>query len=43
LVSNSSTTLVELLAAIVADQAEAVRLVRATTEIARARIGDGVS
>ena len=38
--SNSSTTLVELLAAIVADQAEAVRLVRATPEIARARIGD---
>jgi ankyrin repeat protein len=38
--SIESTTLVELLAAIVGDEAEAVRLVRATPEIARARIGD---
>ena len=38
--SNRSTTLVELLAAIVADEAKVVRLVRATPEIARARVGD---
>src|SRR4051812_25982858 len=37
---NSSTTLAELLAAIVADEARAVRLVRATPEIARARVGE---
>ena len=36
--SNRSTTLVELLAAIVADEAEAVRLVRATPEIGQARV-----
>ncbi|WP_157898883.1 hypothetical protein [Luteitalea pratensis] len=38
--SNTSTTLVELLAAVVADEAEAVRLVRAMPEIAAARVGD---
>src|SRR5262245_1970283 len=38
--SNRSTTLVELLAAIVADEAKAVRLVRATPEIAQARVAD---
>lgn len=38
--SNRSTTLVELLAAIVADEAKAVRLIRATPEIARARVVD---
>jgi ankyrin repeat protein len=37
---SRSTTLVELLAAIVADEAEAVRLVRATPEIAQARVDD---
>src|SRR5262245_4696369 len=38
--SNRSTTLVELLAAIVADEVKAVRLVRATPEIARARVAN---
>jgi hypothetical protein len=38
--SNRSTTLVELIAAIVADEANAVRLVRATAEIAQARVAD---
>ena len=38
--SNRSTTLDELLAAIVADEAKAVRLVRATPEIAQARVAD---
>jgi ankyrin repeat protein len=37
---NRSTTLDEMLAAIVADEAKAVRLVRATPEIARARARD---
>jgi hypothetical protein len=36
--SNRSTTLRKLLAAIVANEAEAVRLVRATPEIARTRV-----
>ena len=36
--SNRSTTLDELLAALVADEANAVRLVRATPEIAQARV-----
>ena len=36
--SNRSTTLVELLAAIVGDEARAVRLIRATPGIARARV-----
>src|SRR5919108_6065512 len=36
--SNRSMTLVELLAAIVADEAKAVRLVRVTPEIAQARV-----
>src|SRR5262245_38936879 len=36
--SNRSTTLVELLAAIVADEARAVRLVRATPAIAQVRV-----
>jgi hypothetical protein len=36
--SNRSTTLARLLAAIVADEALAVRLVRATPEIALARV-----
>jgi ankyrin repeat protein len=39
-VSKRSTTLVDLVAAIVADEAKAVRLVRATPEIARARVVD---
>jgi ankyrin repeat protein len=39
-VPNRSTTLVELLAAIVADEARAVRLVRATPEIAQARVAE---
>jgi ankyrin repeat protein len=38
--SNKSTTLAELLAAIVADETKAVRLVRVTPEIARARVDD---
>src|SRR5947207_6255848 len=38
--SNRSTTLVDLLAAIVADEARAVRLVRATPKIAQARVAD---
>ena len=38
--SNSTTTLVELLAAIVADEARAVALVRAMPEIAQARVSD---
>src|SRR5215831_7411107 len=38
--SNRSTTLVELLAAIVADEAKAVRLIRATPQIAQARVVD---
>ena len=38
--SNRSTTLVELFAAIVADEAKAVRLVRATPEIAQARVAE---
>ena len=38
--STRSTALDELLAAIVTDEAKAVRLVRATPEIARARVGD---
>jgi ankyrin repeat protein len=38
--SNRSTTLVELLAAIVGDEAKAVRLVRATPGIAQARVAD---
>lgn len=37
---NKSTTLTEFLAVIVADEAKAVRLIRATPEIARARIAD---
>jgi ankyrin repeat protein len=37
---NRTTTLVELLAAIVADEARAVRLVRAMPEVARARVAD---
>jgi len=37
---NRSTALVELLAAIVADQAEAVRLLRLTPEVAHARVAD---
>src|SRR4051794_12327307 len=37
---NSSTTLAELLAAIVADEGRAVRLVQARPEIARARVGE---
>jgi ankyrin repeat protein len=35
-----STTLVELLAAIVADESEAVRLIRATPDVAQARVAD---
>jgi len=38
--SNRSAALVELLAAIVADEARAVRLVRATPKIAQARVSD---
>jgi ankyrin repeat protein len=38
--SNRSTTLVELLAAIVADEAMAVRIVRATPAMAQARVAD---
>jgi len=38
--SKRSTALVELLAAIVADEARAVRLIRATPEIAQARVAD---
>jgi len=38
--SNRPTTLVELLAAIVADEPKAVRLVRARPEIAQARVAD---
>src|SRR5215475_16012990 len=38
--ANRSTTLAELLAAIVADEARAMRLVRATPEIAQARVAD---
>jgi len=38
--SSKSTTLAELLAAIVADETKAVRLVRVTPEIARARVDD---
>ena len=38
--SNGSASLVELLAAIVADEDQAVRVVRATPEIARARVAD---
>jgi len=37
---NRSTTLAKFLAAIVADEAEAVRLVRAAPEIAQARLAD---
>jgi hypothetical protein len=40
IMSNRSTTLVKLLAAIVADEAKAVRLVQATPEIAQARVAD---
>ena len=38
--ANRSTTLAELLAAIVADEARAMRLVRATPEIAQARVAN---
>jgi ankyrin repeat protein len=38
--SNRSTTLVELLAVIVSDEVKAVRLIRATPEIAQARVVD---
>jgi len=38
--SNRSTILAEVLAAIVVDEAEAVRLVRTAPEIAQARVGD---
>src|SRR5262245_10235253 len=38
--SNRATTLVDLLAAIVADENKAVRLVQAAPLIAQARIGD---
>jgi ankyrin repeat protein len=38
--SNGSAGLVELLAALVADEATAVRFVRTTPEIARARVGE---
>src|SRR3954447_5248755 len=38
--SNTSTMLVELLAAVVADEGEAVRLVRAQPELAQARVAD---
>src|SRR5215813_11949955 len=38
--SNTSTTVDELLAAIVADEARAMRLVRATPEIAQARVAN---
>src|SRR5262245_32830670 len=40
MVTNRSTSLDQLLAAIVADEAKAVRLVRATPEIAQARVAD---
>jgi len=39
-VSTRSTSLVELLAAVVADETQAVRLVRATPELAQARVAD---
>src|SRR4029450_11891754 len=38
--SKRSTTLVQLLAAIIADEVKAVRLIRATPEIAQARVVD---
>src|SRR5499427_10478194 len=38
--SNRSSTLDELLAAMIADEAQAVRLVRATPELAQARVAD---
>ena len=38
--SNRSTTLVEFLAAVVADDAKAVRLVGARPEIVQARVAD---
>ena len=41
IMSNRSTTLVEFLAAVVADDARAVRLVGARPEIAQARVADG--
>ena len=40
IMSNRSTTLVEFLAAVVADDARAVRLVGARPEIAQARVAD---
>src|SRR5262245_17697337 len=40
IMSNRSTTLVELISALVADEVEAVRLIRALPEIAQVRVAD---